>query len=168
MQTKAGRAATDDGLVDALLVASRALVGVAARSLAGEDDVTLPQFRALVVLATRPGISVGELADALDVAPSTATRLCDRLGRKHLVDRRQGTLDRRATEVHLAAAGRRLVERVTERRRRDLAAIAARMPEEAAAGAVAALRRFAAAAGEPGGVDLFGWDDGRVRPGDAG
>ena len=39
-------------LTDALLTASRALVAVAARSLAAvDDDVTLPQYRALVVLA---------------------------------------------------------------------------------------------------------------------
>ena len=37
---------------EALLLASRALVGVAARSLAGIDDVTLSQYRALVVLTT--------------------------------------------------------------------------------------------------------------------
>ena len=38
-------------MVDALLIASRALVGVSARSLAAvESHVTLPQFRALVVL----------------------------------------------------------------------------------------------------------------------
>jgi hypothetical protein len=40
-------------LIDALLSASRAMVAIAARSLAGLDaDVTLPQYRALVVLAS--------------------------------------------------------------------------------------------------------------------
>ena len=40
-------------VTDAVLRASRALVGVAARSLAEvEDTVILPQFRALVVLAS--------------------------------------------------------------------------------------------------------------------
>ena len=40
------------GSTDAVLVASRALVGVAARSLAEtEDTVTLVQYRALVLLA---------------------------------------------------------------------------------------------------------------------
>ena len=43
-----------DELVDTVLAASRALVAVAARSLAAAgDDVTLPQYRALVVLAAR-------------------------------------------------------------------------------------------------------------------
>ena len=42
---------TSDELVDTVLAASRALVAVAARSLAAAgDEVTLPQYRALVVL----------------------------------------------------------------------------------------------------------------------
>jgi DNA-binding MarR family transcriptional regulator len=144
--------------VDALLVASRALVAVAARSLADVDDITLPQYRALIVLGKRPGITVHDLAEALDVHPSTATRLCDRLARKHLIRRVQAPEDRRSTRLHLAAAGRRLVDRVTERRRRDLAAIAAKLPDDVQAQAVAVLTAFAEAAGEPGGPDLFGWD----------
>jgi hypothetical protein len=44
----------DDELVDTVLAASRALVAVAARSLAAAgDEVTLPQYRALVVLSAR-------------------------------------------------------------------------------------------------------------------
>lgn len=141
-----------------LLTASRALVGVAARSLADVEEVTLPQFRALVVLATRPGTTVGDLAHVLDVHPSTATRLCDRLVAKKLVRRRSGTADRRSTELYLAAAGKRLVERVSVRRRRDLAVIASRLSPEKRQQSVEALRAFGEAAGEVGGADLFGWD----------
>jgi DNA-binding MarR family transcriptional regulator len=148
----------DDPAVDALLVASRALVAVAARSLADIDDITLPQYRALIVLRNHPGIAVTDLAEALDVHPSTATRLCDRLARKQLIRRAQGTQDRRSTELHLAADGRRLIERVTDRRRRDLAAIAAKLPDDVRARAVEALVAFAEAAGEPVGLDLFGWE----------
>jgi DNA-binding MarR family transcriptional regulator len=148
----------DDPAVDALLVASRALVAVAARSLADIDDITLPQYRALIVLRNHPGIAVTDLAEALDVHPSTATRLCDRLARKQLIRRAQGTQDRRSTELHLAAGGRRLIERVTDRRRRDLAAIAAKLPDDVRSRAVEALVAFAEAAGEPVGLDLFGWE----------
>jgi DNA-binding MarR family transcriptional regulator len=148
---------SSDDLVDALLAASRALVAVAARSLADAGDITLPQYRALIVLATRPGITVGDLAAALDVHPSTATRLCDRLVAKKLVRRAQSPEDRRSIRLELAAAGTRVVEQVTGRRRRDLAAIAARMPAEAATAAVAALTAFAEAAGPVTGADPFGW-----------
>lgn len=143
-------------LGEALLVASRALVGIAARSLADLAQVTLPQFRALVVISSRPSTHMSDLANALNVHSTTATRLCDRLVDKRLIRRSQGTYDRRSTEVHLTAAGRRLVGKVTERRRRDLTAIAARMPDPQ--GAVAALLAFAGAADEPPGpIDVFGW-----------
>lgn len=147
-----------DRLVEALLVASRALVGVAARSLADLDDVTLPQFRALVVVSTRPGITVTDLAAALDVHGSTATRLCDRLVRKQLLRRVAGTSDRRSTWLFLAAAGDRLVQRVSNHRRRDLAAIVSKLEPHTQQAALEAMTAFAAAAGEAVDADLFGWD----------
>ena len=139
------------------MAASRVLVAVAARSLSGAGDITLPQYRALIVLAARPGITVGDLAAALDIHASTATRLCDRLARKKLLRRTPSPEDRRSTRLHLAAAGARVVEDVASRRRRDIAAIAARMPAEGAAAAVEALRAFGAAAGEVTGADPFAW-----------
>jgi DNA-binding MarR family transcriptional regulator len=55
-----------DELVDAVLGASRALVGVAARSLATvAEDVTLAQYRVLIELASRGPQRVADLADAL-------------------------------------------------------------------------------------------------------
>ena len=149
----------DDDLVEALLIASRALVGVAARSIAG-IDVTLPQYRALVVVGSRPAVSVGDLAAALDTHPTTATRMCDRLVGKGLLRRVQAVGDRRAVELHLTAGGRRLLHRVVDRRRRDLAAIVARSGPEVTAEGVQALVAFAEAAGEvPLDLDPLGWSD---------
>jgi DNA-binding MarR family transcriptional regulator len=154
---------TDDNLeatTEALLIGSRALVGVAARSLAGVGDITLPQFRALVVLTRRVPVTVGDLAVALDVHRSTATRLCDRLERKGLIRRRPGVSpDRRETPVGLTARGRRLVDRVTDHRRRDLTMIAASMSTSERERVLDGLTLFAAAAGELPGVDRFGWAD---------
>lgn len=47
-------------------------------TLATARGVTLPQFRMLVVLVAGP-TNLSGLAAALDVAPSTATRMVDRL-----------------------------------------------------------------------------------------
>jgi DNA-binding MarR family transcriptional regulator len=157
MKQASARPAADDA-VQALLVASRALVAVAARSLADAGDVTLPQFRALVVLSARPGTTMSDLAAALDIHPSTATRLTDRLVRKRLIRRSEVTADRRVTQLHLTAAGRRLVQQVTRRRAQDLADIVGRMPPRALPAVTEALAAFAVAAGEPAGTDLFGWD----------
>jgi DNA-binding MarR family transcriptional regulator len=152
--------------VHGFLVASRALVAVAARSLAEEPDITLPQFRALVVLSVRPGVPVSELAAALDIHPTTATRLTDRLVRKRLVRRTEGSTDRRVTELRLTAAGSRLVQRVTMRRVRDLTAIVDRMPSDRWGAFNEALEAFATAAGEPAAADVFGWDVTSTTPSD--
>jgi len=151
--------ATSDQAIDLFLAASRALVGVSARSLADVDEVTLPQFRALVVVASGGSATVGELAVRLDIHPSTATRLCDRLVRKGLIRRIESNADRRETEIVLTGKGRRLVERVTLRRRRDLAAIAGRMSSEQLRQAIVGLSAFAEAAGEARDAIVFGWPD---------
>lgn len=150
--------------VDALLSASRALVGLAARSLAGVHEVTLPQFRALVVLEVTGSLTVGELAERLAIHPSTATRLCDRLVAKDLIRRLERSVDRRGVDIVLAEPGRRLVEEVTERRHRDLAAIAGRMSESRLKQAISALNAFAQAAGETPEASLFGWPDPAAAP----
>ncbi len=140
---------SDEELVDAVLGASRALVGVAARSLGDvAEEVTLAQYRVLVELAARGSQYVADLASVLRVGPSTATRMCDRLVRKGLISRRRSTTDRRLVKVSLAQPGRDLVVEVTARRRQELSAILARLPAEDRRPVLAALRTFSAAAGE--------------------
>jgi DNA-binding MarR family transcriptional regulator len=147
-----------EAVAEALLDASRALVAVAARSLADVEEVTLPQWRALVVLAQPAPVTVGDVAEALAIHPSTATRLCDRLERKRLLRRQWGiSADRRETTVTLTSRGRRLVSRVMARRRQDLAAIAAAMTADDREQALRALRAFAVAADALPVVDPFGW-----------
>jgi DNA-binding MarR family transcriptional regulator len=114
--------AAEGEVTDALLALSRVFVGIAARSLAGLDaDVTLAQFRALVVLASRGPQRAVDLALELDVTPSTATRMCDRLIRKGLGARHERPDDRRAAWVALTVAGRDLVGGVMRRRREMIA-----------------------------------------------
>jgi DNA-binding MarR family transcriptional regulator len=138
-----------DPVVDAVVGASRALVAIAARSLgAAGEEVTLPQYRALVVLASRGPQRVVDLAGLLDVTASTATRMCDRLVRKGLIRRQRPSSDRRSVRVSISAAGRELVAAVTRRRRREVQAIVERMSAPQREQLVTTLRMFAEAAGE--------------------
>ncbi len=149
-------------MVDAVLTASRVLVAIAARSLADLDeaeDVTLAQYRTLVVLASRGAQGMASLAEALGVTPPTASRLCDRLVRKGLVRRRADRNDRRQVRVGLTVPGRRLVDVVTARRRREIAVLLQSVPEEARRSVVAGLQLLAKSAGEvPDQHWSTGWD----------
>lgn len=86
-----------DPVVDAVLSASRVLVAIAARSLSDvAEEVTLTQYRTLVVLASRGPQNLASLAAAVGVTPATATRMCDRVVRKQLIRRSEERGDRRS------------------------------------------------------------------------
>jgi DNA-binding MarR family transcriptional regulator len=153
------REAELDAVTDAVLLSSRALVAVASRSIAAVDEsVTLPQFRALVVLEpAAAGMTVGELARELRIQPSTATRLCDRLVHRRLARRRTNPADRREVTVLLTASGREIVEEVTGRRREEIAGIMARVPASKRKAIIDALTAFREAAGEDELVPSVPW-----------
>jgi DNA-binding MarR family transcriptional regulator len=139
----------DEAAVDAVLTASRTLVAVAAQSLgAAAEDTTIAQYRALVVLASGGPQRMTDLAGALDVTPSTAGRMCDRLLRKGLIRRHRGRADRRAVQVSITPAGRQVVDQATARRRALIVGILGRLPARQQLAVASALAAFAAAAGE--------------------
>ncbi|MFG3283359.1 MarR family winged helix-turn-helix transcriptional regulator [Streptomyces sp. NPDC048111] len=159
-----------DAVTRAVLTASRVLVGVSARSLAAvEDRVTLPQFRLLVVLATRGTAKLVVLADHLGVKPSTAMRMIDRMIAAGLADRRINPDNRRETLLGLTDDGRRLVNDVTARRREAIADIVSRVAPGQRAALVEALTAFSEAGGEPAVSDEadalypLGWSDNPPR-----
>lgn len=138
-----------DAIVDAVLSASRVLVAVAARSLGDvAEEVTLTQYRTLVVLASRGPQGLAALAEAVDVAPPTATRMCDRLIRKGLIVRRHDRGDRRLIRLTLSNKGRDLVGAVTKRRRAEIAHLLEAIPTDQQSALVNSLQRLAAAGGE--------------------
>ncbi len=148
-----------ESLVEAVLTASRVLVGISARSLADtSEQVTLAQYRTLVVLQARGPQSLQQLADELQVVPSTATRMCDRLVRKELIGRATPPDNRREVELCITAAGAEIVNAVTKRRRAEIHKIVEKMTEARRADLVAALEEFSRAAGEtPADEWYLGW-----------
>ncbi|MCU7730309.1 MarR family transcriptional regulator [Actinoplanes sp. KI2] len=158
-------ASDDSDLVEAFLTASRALVGVAVRSLnAGDDEVTLPQHRALVLLAAHGPQRMADLATLLGVNSSTATRQCDRLQRRGLIRRQPSTQDRRTVRVSLTDAGQELVRRVTAARRSEISTILRAMPVASREQLVTTLLGFAEAAGEvPDQNWSLGWGTDQVH-----
>jgi DNA-binding MarR family transcriptional regulator len=142
------RPAAETLVVEALLATGRVMVGLTARSIALLDaDVTLPQFRTLVILAHGPRRTT-DLAADLGVTPSTVSRTCDRLVRRELARRFRREEDRRASWIALTEAGKTLIGSVMRQRRAEVDRLA-RVARLRAPGTVAsALGAFVAAAGE--------------------
>ena len=149
-----------EAVIDAVLSASRVLVAVAARSLSDiAEEVTLTQYRTLIVLASRGPQNLAGLAESVGVTPATATRMCDRLVKKELVARSEEQADRRHVHLTLTNKGLALVAAVTKRRRHEIQKILNAIAPEERVVLVQALSRFAAAAGEVPEQDWStGWD----------
>jgi DNA-binding MarR family transcriptional regulator len=136
--------------VDATLTASRALVGVVARSLAEVlEQITLPQFRVLVVLCAEGPLRSGVLAERLGIHQSTFTRTADRLVAQGLIRREVSAESRREVMVDLTDQGRDLVLKVMKARRRDIERILSNANPDQREVIRSGLEAFAHAAGEP-------------------
>jgi DNA-binding MarR family transcriptional regulator len=149
-------ATTDEGfpagseaeLVEVLQSITRVLVGVALRSIdvLGEA-VSLPQFRLLAVLADLGPTRSGRVARALDLEPSTITRLADRLAASGHITRQGDPLHRGVVTLALTQRGTELVEQVARWRRAELGRLAARLASEDRVIATRTLRRMVDEAG---------------------
>ena len=151
-----------DEELDATINGGRVLVGIAARSLAAHaDDVTLPQLRALVLVRGKGPMRLSDLATELDVDTSTATRLVDRLVRKGLLNRKVEETDRRALRLTLTPAGRGLLRRMTEYRKREIRRVLARLTDEERDSVRAGMQALSRATHEaPEDADYSGaWDN---------
>ncbi len=120
------------GLVELLDRLDRA-VEVALSPATSAEGVNRDGWRVLLMLARGGGRSMGEIASHTALPAPTATRVVDRLVDARLAYRSTDPLDRRRVLVHLAGAGREVVERVcgsVERSASD-AIGASRLPERA-------------------------------------
>jgi DNA-binding MarR family transcriptional regulator len=141
---------------DATLTASRALLGVVARSVSDVlEMVSLPQFRILVVIASSGPLRMGALARRVGSTPSTLSRAIDRLESGGWVRREQSPDSRREILIHLSPHGEQLVAHVTDRRRREISEILEQLKPDDRAAVGRAFALFAAAAGESPPEDLI-------------
>lgn len=147
--TKRGQSVSERDL-SVTLRASRVFSALVAASVAHAGDVvTAPQLRALVLVATRPDVDGATIAASLDIHPSGATRLCDRLVDAGLLDRATSTIDRRRLVLTLTDAGTRLVDSVMDHRRAALERILGRMRPADVHALVIGLAALSEAAEEP-------------------
>ena len=105
------RVGATPSLVDLLTVLQRQAIRGLSAALA-EDGASVDQWRVLRALADGENHTMGGLADALQIAPASLTRVMDGLADASLVYRRQPTADRRRVTVHLARQGRSRLDRL--------------------------------------------------------
>jgi DNA-binding MarR family transcriptional regulator len=126
------------------------LLGVLeAARLAQSPAVPPTQLRVLSIVAGSSHTTMGRLAEALDVVPSSASRLCDRLEATGLLRRVPEPRDRREVRLALTPAARRLLDDLRDRRRAALAEVLDRMSPGGRQDLVRALAAFGAAAAGP-------------------
>lgn len=120
-----------DGFAAQLEAATRGLLDVSMQALAKVEEKFGPGYlRALQALDRLGGSKVSELGAALDVLPSTASRLSDRLTAAGLITRTVSKANRRATWLELTAAGRAVLADLTQARTEALAAVTELMTTE--------------------------------------
>ena len=81
-----------------------------------EESIEQGQMDTLDILAQRPSWKMSELADALRVEPSTATRAVERLVKAGMAERQASADDGRVVRVLITPVGRSVHQTVVERR----------------------------------------------------
>jgi DNA-binding MarR family transcriptional regulator len=120
---------TDDGtaaLGDLLMRAARTLRRRFGAVLA-PWDLSPHQARALRVVSSGDGVRLSELAEALRIAPRSATEVADGLQERGLVARAADPTDRRAVVLTATAAGRQVQREVDDARAADSAELFGRL-----------------------------------------
>jgi DNA-binding MarR family transcriptional regulator len=104
--------------VERLMVEAIGVTTVALAQSAPDVDLSIAQWRALVIVGAREGgIRVGGIAARMGSAGPTTSRLIRRLERRGLVVAERDEADRRATLVRLTDTGERIRNAIVERRR---------------------------------------------------
>ncbi len=102
--------------VERLLVGGIGVTALAIAGTSGAAEMTLAQWRVLIIVAGGDGVRIGELASRLGVAVPSASRLVRRLEIRGLVAAERDERDRRATLVRETPIGHAVREAVMRRR----------------------------------------------------
>lgn len=144
----AALAGVDEGLVAALDELVGAAVGVTTVALAQTvlgQDLTLPQWRALVVISSADGLRVSDVASRIGMSRPSMTRLVQRLQRRGVIVAEADPSDGRAMILRATPAGMAMrVATMSGRRRLIIDALGTR-PEALSPDLAHGLRSIAKA-----------------------
>ncbi|MGT2426512.1 MarR family winged helix-turn-helix transcriptional regulator [Amnibacterium kyonggiense] len=128
----------------------RAVLGLISGSLVEPlEQVTMPQYRALVLLRALGPTPAGLLAERLGMQPSASSRLVGRLVRGGWIRRRTDGADRRIVVVDVTERAVALIARTRAERERLVGAALDGLGEHDRGVVLAGLTALADAVGEP-------------------
>jgi DNA-binding MarR family transcriptional regulator len=123
--------AGDDGAqLSELLLQSGRMQRRRWRELLAPWDLTPSQARALRIVCQRDSVRVSDLAEALRIAPRSATEVADDLERRGLVERTPDPRDRRVVLLRPTSAGVAVREEVDAARAADSRTLFAHLTTE--------------------------------------
>lgn len=118
------------------------------RDAVSSAPVSSSQLRVMYILDRDEGINLRTLGEVLGSAPSSVSRLCDRLQALGFVERAASPVSRRELELRLSSRGKAYLAELRARREKALLAAIAGMPSAARRALVEGLAGFRAAVGE--------------------
>jgi len=107
--------------------------------------LSLVHLNVLSVLEAEGPISMGRLAEALDVSVASATGIVSRMTTRGVVERRHDSADRRVVLVHLTEAGANVNQSLEAHHRERLGELLKQLSAEEMAGFLLGLRAMHAA-----------------------
>jgi 4'-phosphopantetheinyl transferase len=107
--------------------------------------LSLVHLNVLSVLEAEGPISMGRLAEALDVSVASATGIVSRMTTRGVVERRHDSVDRRVVLVHLTEAGANVNQSLEAHHRERLGELLKQLSAEEMAGFLLGLRAMHAA-----------------------
>lgn len=105
------------GIIDEITSVLREISGMRMRQIAPSWialDLSMPQIKALWIVANNGRVTISEVSRNLHVGLSTASHLVDRLVQAGLVDREEDPDDRRRAVVQLSSKGAYTVEQLRQ------------------------------------------------------
>mgnify|MGYP001178879174 CR=1 FL=1 len=100
-----------------LLAHAHSLLTRHVTAFAAAENSSRNEFRVLVTLVGNDDLSLGRLAEMMQVKQPTLSRIIDKLVASGLVDRRESSDDRRSVKIRLSRLGRREVKPLLKRAR---------------------------------------------------
>lgn len=108
-------------------------------------SLSLIHLSVLALLEAEGPVSMGRIADELDVSHASATGIIDRMEERGIVERRAASDDRRVTHIHITDAGTAVSRELLARRRAQLRTVLAELSDDDVAAFLRGVRAMRAA-----------------------